>query len=163
MEPYRKIKNNLGQGLIEALVALGAAVIVISTIAIAVVTAVNNSDFSKNQNLAKTYAEQGLEYVRTQAREDWTSFSALGTGARKYCLPEGSTEISGASVDECDINVDNLFVRSVNLSISGCSANGRKVTVSVAWSDGKCSAADDYCHEALLETCLENINRVSAP
>lgn len=158
---FKRIKNSYGQGLIEALVALGAAVIVISTIAIAVVTAVNNSDFSKNQNLAKTYAEQGLESIRTQAREDWNSFFNLPVG--NYCLAEEEKEIAGGPVPSCNKNISNLFVRSVNISSLGCSAQGRKASVSVSWTDGKCSGTNDYCHEALLETCLNNINSVPAP
>jgi Tfp pilus assembly protein PilV len=156
------LQDNKGQGLIEALVALGAAVIIISTIAIAVVTAVNNSDFSKNQNLAKTYAEQGLESIRTQARQNWASFYTLPLGS--YCLPEGRVEISGnPETSGCNVNVNNFFVRTITLSSLGCSAQGRKALVEVAWTDGKCSATDDYCHEALLETCLENINSVPTP
>jgi len=56
--------NQKGQGLVEALIALGAAVIIIAAITIAVITAVSNSDFSTEQNLATGFAQQGMEIVR---------------------------------------------------------------------------------------------------
>lgn len=154
-----KIFTNKGQGLIEALVALGAGVIVISTIAIAVITAVNNSDFSKNQDLAKTYAEQGLEIIRGIARNNWNE-----AVAGNYCLAKDSTILESGNT--CSENVDN-FVRSVKIANSDdpqdCQG-GRKVTVSVNWLDGRCKDANKpYCHSATVESCIFNIQSVPMP
>ena len=55
--------NQKGQGLLEALVALSAAVIIIAGMTIAAITAVSNSDFAKYQSLATDYAQQGMEIV----------------------------------------------------------------------------------------------------
>ncbi|OGH11414.1 MAG: hypothetical protein A3B38_01130 [Candidatus Levybacteria bacterium RIFCSPLOWO2_01_FULL_36_13] len=156
------IKEN-GQGLIEAMVALGAAVIVISTIAVAVITAVNNSDFSKNQNTASAYAQQGLEIVRDKAENNWTTFS---TYTSTYCLNKDVTDLATRpdSQGNCAL-IDNVFVRKINISQndSNCTnGTGSKVKSMVSWSDGKCTDTvnNKYCHTVQLESCMANINSV---
>lgn len=154
------MRNQLGQSLIEALVALGAAVIVISAVVIAVISAQNNADFSKNQNLATQYAQQGMEILRQQSESSWTTFSAYsGT----YCLDEGSSTLT-ASGGACSVNINNFFVRSLTISQNnaGCSG-GAKVSSVVAWGDGKCNASNLYCHNVTLDSCLTNINGSISP
>jgi len=102
-----------------------------------------------------------LESIRTQARNDWASFSTLAVG--QYCMAEGVSEVSGGPVTSCNKNINNLFVRSVDISTLNCGTGARKATVTVAWSDSKCANDTDYCHNALLETCLNNINSVPTP
>lgn len=154
--------NSKGQGLIEALIALGAAAIIVSAIAVVVITSVSNSTFSKNQNLATQYAQQGIDILRSQSASDWTSF-ATRSGA--FCL-NGGTNNLGQSVTSCSLpNVDNFFVREVTITqlSANCSGSAR-VSVDVSWGDGKCtSSSNPYCHSVLLDSCLANINSVSAP
>ena len=153
--------NQKGQSLIEALIALGAAAFIVSAVAMAVITAVNNSDFSKNQNLATQYAQQGMDILRHKSESDWQSFSAYGGN---YCLSQDSTALTPQSV-ECPKNISNFFVRQITISqnSSGCSGNAR-VSVSVAWTDGKCtSSANVYCHAAVLDSCLANITQTQLP
>lgn len=154
--------NNKGQGLIEALIALGAAAIIVSAIAIVVITSVSNSTFSKNQNLATQYAQQGIDILRSQSASDWTSF-ATRSGA--FCL-NGGTNNLGSSVVSCTTpNVDNFFIREVTITQGSSSCSGNvKVSVDVSWRDGKCTSSSDlYCHSVLLDSCLANINSVTAP
>lgn len=155
------MKNQLGQSLIEALVALGAAVIVISAVVIAVIAAQNNADFSKNQNLATQYAQQGMEVLRQQSETSWQTFS---TYSGSYCLDEGSTTLSSSGGSSCSVNISNFFVRSItiNQNNAGCSG-GAKVSVIVAWADGKCNASNLYCHNVTLDSCLTNINGTISP
>ena len=68
------MKNQKGQSLIEALIALGAAAVIVSAITVASITAINNSDYSKYQNLAGQYADQGLEYLRQLSASNWSGF-----------------------------------------------------------------------------------------
>ena len=84
--------NEKGQSLVEALIALGVAVIVVSAMAVAAITSVNNADFSKYQNLATNYAQQGLEVMRQQAQSNWAFFASQvplyssGSSGETYCL-----------------------------------------------------------------------------
>lgn len=153
--------SSKGQSLVEAIIALGAAVVIISAIAIAVITSVSNSDFSKNQNLATHFAQQGIEILRGQSESDWTSFA---TRSGTFCLTQGNSNL-GLPTSSCNLpNINNFFIRKVVISPgnAGCSTN-TKVSVTVSWSDGKCSLSNAYCHSVLLDTCLANINSISAP
>lgn len=155
------MRNSKGQSLIEALIALSAAVAVISAIAIAVIASINNADFSKNQNLAAQYAQQGMEILKQQSGSDWTTFSGYsGT----YCLAENSTTLTPQGV-ACTLNISTTFVRQVSISQanSNCSG-GAQVVVSVAWADGKCTSnLNPYCHNVTLNSCLANVDAKSAP
>jgi type II secretory pathway pseudopilin PulG len=189
--------NQKGQSLIEALVALGAAVIIVSAITIAVITAVNNSDFAKYQNLANGYAQQGIQVIQQKAQLDWND-TATYSGAAVWCLPQGTTDFYSHDILPTDpncsdnsVNVADKFFRQVSFTkispsnncnglnpppccITGtpvdCSAsldNARlcssKATVTVSWTDGKCSqdssSVNYYCHQVKLDTCITDINR----
>lgn len=152
--------NQKGQSLIEAVVALGAAVFIISAIAVVVITSVNNSDFSKYQNLATQYSQQGMEILKQQSQSDWSTFSGLsGT----YCLNQGSTTLTNFFGTICAKNINNFFVRQVVIDQGSLSCNSStKVSVSVYWSDGKCPI-NTYCHDVTLDSCLTNINGVLVP
>ncbi|MBI3984615.1 MAG: hypothetical protein HY344_01545 [Candidatus Levybacteria bacterium] len=150
-----------GQSLIEAIVALSAAVLIISAIAVAVLTSVGNSDYSKNQNKATLYAQEELESLRESSEISWSNFSSQGSGI--YCV--GSNEVLESSVSNCSTaNLDNYYIRQVDLydfNTSGCT-NSRKVRVSVFWSDGKCQSGQ-FCHNVVLESCFADNNTLPTP
>ena len=154
--------NQKGQGLVEALIALGAAVIIISAITVAVITAVHNSDFAKYQNLATNYAEQGIQIVQQKSQLDWTD-TATYSGTGVWCLPQGTTDFYSHVTDSyCaskGVNVQNKFFRQLELkSSSSCSTN-IQVEVTVKWTDSKCSGISDLCHNVILYSCIADINR----
>jgi len=162
-----------GQSILEALVALGAATIVMSAIAIAIIASVNNSDFSKYQNQATQYSQQGIEILKQQSVSAWPTFSGYASGL-VYCFPLGTTLINPLGVS-CSPNIgtNNFFVRSAVITKSNldCPGNpnvaanrGTLVSVSTAWSDGKCKdSANPYCHSVVLNSCITDVNRVSSP
>jgi hypothetical protein len=102
--------NQKGQSLVEALIALGVATIVVSAMAVAAITAVNNADFSKYQNLATQYAQQGVEIVRQQSQTDWNIFYTNYVGSwpsgRSWCLSQNLTW-SPMPVTGCTKNINN--------------------------------------------------------
>jgi Tfp pilus assembly protein PilV len=178
--------NQKGQSLIEALIALGAAVIIVAAITIAVITAVGNSDFSKYQNLATGYAQQGIQIVTQKSQLDWVD---TATYSGTWCLPQGTTDfytsLGGAT---CPVNVTDKFVRELDFTkISPCAtpnanspcctpsslpdssspqfcannpaACSSQVKVTVKWTDGKCSESLPFCHHVILDSCITDINR----
>lgn len=154
------MKNQFGQSLVEALVALGAAIVVISAVVVATITALNNADFSKNQNLATQYAQQAMEILRQQSETNWNSFSAY---SGKYCLSKGSSTLIPAGAT-CPVNVDNFFIRTINIAQNNANCSGAaKVSVIVSWNDGKCNSSSSYCHNVTLDSCLANINNTLSP
>lgn len=150
-----------GQTLIEVLVAITAAVLVISAIAVAIISALNNAQFSKNQNMATQYAQEGMEIIRQIRSSDWSTFNNLSTG--HYCLDKDSKELV-LSID-CGQNVD-IFVREIDIekNSSSCNNNQTKAIIQVSWSDGKCTNRINlFCHKVRLVSCFSDFNVVPTP
>jgi type II secretory pathway pseudopilin PulG len=158
--------NQKGQTLVEALVALGAAVVVVSAITVAVITAVSNSDFAEYQNLATGYAQQGIQIVQQKSQLDW-AHTATYSGTGIWCLPQGTTDfyshITDPNCSDNSVNIQDKFFRQVELISSAKCNNNIQAEVTVAWTDGKCSAdpalSNYYCHNVTLDTCIADINR----
>ncbi len=163
--------NNKGQGLVEALVALGVISIVLSAIAIAVISSVNNSDYSTKQNKATSYAQTELETLSQLSKTNWATFNTYdGT----YCVGEdGQLGTSQAAI--CTFpNLDNeTLIRQVdfNKNDDSCSPGtgsikGTSVTVTVKWADGKCGLVNQersFCHNAQVRSCYTDINTLPTP
>lgn len=156
------IKKESGQTLIEVLIALAAAVAIISAIVITVVTSLSNVEFSKNQNLASQYAREGIEIVRQMARNSWSTF--LTYTNTNYCLSQGSTTLTAMPPSGCGQNV-GVFVRQLTIDQTSVSCqSSAKVTVTVSWSDSKCTPGTNiFCHQVQLQSCVANINPVQSP
>lgn len=147
--------TNKGQTIIEAVVSLGIAVFILSAITIAIISSVNNSDFSKNQDLATQYSQQGMEVLKQKSSSDWATFS---TYSGTYCLPENSTALSSPGVNGCTTNISNFFIRQVDVGASSDCIGGVKVSVSTLWTDSKCTDESKlFCHNVTLDSCLSNL------
>lgn len=162
------LNGTKGQTLIEVLVALGVAGLVLSAIGVSIGSALNNTQFSKNQNTASQYAQEGMEQVRKLRDSQWATFSGLvpSNGVSDYCLDQGSATFKRAG-SECSLssfNIDNTFVRKISLEKNGspCSGNATKVVVSVSWTDNKCTGLN-LCHNVTLSSCLSTTFLVPTP
>lgn len=103
-----------GQTLIEVLLALGTAVVVLSATVVAVLSALNNAQFSKNQNIATQYAQEGMEVMRKMRNSNWTLFSSY---SGQYCLDQNSTQLLGRNLTTQGCNGQNvgIFAREVDV------------------------------------------------
>lgn len=151
-----------GQTLIEVLVALSISVFVVSGTTIAVISALNNAQFSKNQNLATQHAQEGMEFLRNLRNNDWGTFrESLGS----FCLGKGSTALERKLSLDCPQNVDN-FIRQIDIKTdeAPCLGDQVKATVYVGWADGKCISRTDYfCHKVKLSTCFSKSEVIPSP
>ncbi|TSC53514.1 MAG: Uncharacterized protein LiPW16_371 [Microgenomates group bacterium LiPW_16] len=117
-------KNSLpaswrGQSLLEVLVAMAAAILIIGGLVAAVIVAVRNAQFARNQALATKYANEGMENTRSLRDTDWNTFWGVGTRT------EGPNPISGT-----------VFSRTIKYEdASGGTNDKMKVTVTVSWTD----------------------------
>lgn len=149
-----------GQTLIEILIAMSAAVIVLSAITLTIISALSNAQYSKNQNLATQYAQEGMEVVRKIRDNDWNTFAGF---SGKYCLGKGSFSLGSSVPGACPQNID-IFVREINIENSASCNNGTQAIVRVKWSDGKCGDRTNiFCHEASLVSCFTDANLVPTP
>lgn len=147
-----------GQSLLESVLALAAIAIVLSGIAVTVVSSLSNSTYGKSQALATQYSQEGLEVLRKIRNNDYYSFRNYNGN---YCLGKNVTILPPPS--SCSVpNVDN-FIRSVAIEQSpGCGIDIAKVTVKVSWTDGKCPSSA-YCHTSSLESCMSTVNPIQGP
>lgn len=160
-------KYTQGQTLIEALVALGVIAVIMSAIVIAVVSALRNAQYSKNQNLAQQYAQQGMELMRQARDADWGTFSSYATASvTQYCLDKGSTVLHTRDLSVphgCSYggrspqNID-VFARQVDFTsgTAECGSGNLRVAVSVSWSDGVCNTSNVFCHKVQLVSCFSS-------
>lgn len=172
-----------GQTLIEVLVGLAAAVAVMSAMTVSTINALNNAQFSRSQNLATNYAQQGMEVVKNLQAIDYGTFSSLsGT----YCFAQSCNEIDGdpthvgqacakISGARCPgtLNIGSQFVRTVTFhtndaEVAKCNANGTtentKVDVTLSWYDQRCTNSSNlYCHNVIVSSCFNDAEIVPTP
>lgn len=173
--PRSKNNPQRGQSLLEVLVALGAATVIVTSFVVVIINALSNTQYSKNQNLAAQYAQEGMEIVRKMRDTDYTSFDTLAT-ATTYCLDSNDPVVNPANIRDDTINgcstgvgdppenVGNIFARRVEIRSPGSCIRGKEVIVSVLWVDGKCSDSSNlFCHKVELRSCLTDFNVVPTP
>jgi Tfp pilus assembly protein PilV len=155
-----------GSTLVEALLALTFVIIIITAVVISVITSLSSTDFTKNQNLATQYAQEGLDIARYMRDNNYTVFRALPSN-RLYCANIETSSIENGG--SCNIVIDN-FRRQVYLNHNGDAQGGANrctnatyVASIVSWADGKCRSETDFCHKVQLDGCLYDINRVPNP
>ena len=156
------LRRQKGQTLIEALVALGIAVTIISAITSVVVSSLNNSTYSKNQDLARSYVQQSLEKIRGLVQSNYSTF--LNTySSLSYCIDDNNNLVTKSA--NCNSIKTGIFIREADFETqsSDCQSN-LKVTVTVSWNDSKCnSRLNLYCHNVSSSTCFANLNAVPSP
>lgn len=143
--------------------ALSVVVVLISAAVVSVISALSNSQYSKNQVLATQYAQEGMELVRKENNAD----PALSNESGTYCLGENVTTFSTPSTSSplCSPNIPSsspVFIRQIIIvqnDTSNCSG-GASATVDVLWSDGKCNSSSPYCHDVKVASCFSGVNAV---
>lgn len=168
-------KKQSGQTLLEAIIALSTAVIILSAMTVIILSSLNNAQFSRNQNQATQYAQQGIEFLKNQSQYNWATFSSYGNV--NYCFSQdGTTPTQKPALPGCAQSpyiINGLFVREVTInqyaagntdaSCPPTSAARALVTVSVGWSDNKCSATSQYCHKVKLISCIYKSTSIPTP
>ncbi len=150
-----------GQILVEAILALGITMFIITGIVIALVSSLNNSIFTKNQNLASNFAQEGIDIARNQKESDYEAFSALGSPPTTYCLDGGQTTIVASKTSCPTPNIGSIFIRKIRIRPdSTCGPNAISVASIVSWNDSKCSGGS-LCHKVELDSCFSNLNAIN--
>ncbi len=143
-----------GETLIEALAALALVAIVISAITTLITTSLSNATYNENQTLATKFAQQGIESVRQIRNANYVAFRTYNG---LYCLGKGQSSLGPPQSACAAPNTDN-FIRSVQIEQTpGCATNVARITVNVAFTDGKCTG-NSYCHIQTHTSCLSTVN-----
>src|SRR5258708_22405731 len=156
------MKLQKGQTLLEVLIALGLLSIIMSSLIVVILSALNNANFGKNQNLATQYAQEGMEIMRNIRDQNYGTFSSL---AGTYCIPENCHDSQCFIATPCTVNIKTEFVRKVtiNRNAAVCGGVSTKSTLAVSWNDGKCKTRSTYCHNVTLTSCLSSLDVQPAP
>lgn len=152
-----------GQSLIEALLALAFAVVIITAVVIAVITSLNNTTFTKNQNLASQYAQEGIDIARNMRDSSYAEFKALPNN-KSYCAGADG-KLSTDSFCTVDGFERRVFLDHTGLDEKGiprCQAGSSFVASIVSWIDSKCTGST-ACHSVQLDSCFADPNRAFGP
>lgn len=113
-----------GQSLVEVIVALAIALLVILALVRVTVISMRNASFARNQALATQYAQEAMEWIRSQRDEDWGNL-AEGT----YCLSDSLSWSTGS----CSYTLEGIFKREAVLTPQ--EADKFEVLVTVSWAE----------------------------
>ena len=165
-----------GQTLLEILLAFSVSILVLSAIVIGITTSLSNTQYTKNQGLANSYAKEAMAVVRQIRDSSWGNFSRLKdfTTNITYCLGQNPTELKELTPPNQNcwaqnpVPAEGIFSREVKFEHNSpsCVTNvgsGSKVTVEVSWSDNKCPVGTPLCHNVELITCFSNIDQKQSP
>lgn len=104
--------------------------------------------------IASHYAEEAIEWVRSEKETDWTVFTGLDStsGPETYCINTLNWSSGGTCLDY-ELGSPNVFKREVTLTNDPDSTTPDQVNVSVSvyWLDtnGEMSVTIDTVHKLL--------------
>ena len=122
---------NVGQSLLEAVVAVGIVILLITGLIAATTSTLRFGQMSKDRTQALQYAKEGMEIVRIIRDTNWDDIPQT---TATYCLAKGARTLGGCPMDP----IDAMFSRTINFSDDGttCVApDCRKVTITVSWME----------------------------
>lgn len=132
--------------MFELIIALGIGVVIVTAIVQLVTVSVRNASFAKDKTEATRYAQQALEWFRSQKEQDWASFYSQRSGSPAYwCLPALSWDAPSVRAQCTSQTITNTnFKRQAELTQSLIDADGNGTldtnivvaAVTVSWDEG---------------------------
>ena len=124
-----KMKKNLGQSIIEVIVALALIAVVVLGLVKVTITSINNAGFARDQRAATKYAQEGIENTRKSKEETPVTFWGK----------------SGLQTAE---TLDKFTRETTYTPNDAQNPNSMTILVEVLWSDSKGE------HQSSLQTNL---------
>lgn len=155
------MKLQRGQTIIEAVIALTTIMLILTAIAIVVVSGLYNSQFIRNQNLANKYSQQGMEFIRNMQQNDIAQFGSYNLITT--CIDEQTLTLTTENCNQ--VNVGGTHIRTIQLNkdVAPCQAGETRVTVASKWGSSKCPDDNTFCHASVLSSCLPYQGSSSTP
>jgi hypothetical protein len=129
-------KSKSGQSLVEAVVAVGMVILLVTGLVSATTSTLRFGQMSKDRTQALQYAKEGLEIVRIIKEANWNDIPLV---TQTHCLSKGQQTLGGEVLGECPHDIDGKFSRTLTFSDDGshCIAaeSCRKVTMTVGWEE----------------------------
>jgi Tfp pilus assembly protein PilV len=133
---------NKGQRLFEVVVALAISALVVVALVSLVSNSIRNATFSKNKSLASTYAQETIEWLRSERDNDVSTFMTNAL-TPSWCFPSLNWSSPGScSTDKKIQNTEFLRKGSFTVSTENNIETGQvknivNVTIDVSWSDSQ--------------------------
>ncbi len=132
-----------GQILLETLIAFSIAVVVLIAVMNLATRSVNNSGVSDRTSEATSYADQGINWVKSQVVLSWSDFNDSFTSGSHYCLQTLSnwtpspTPAAGSCGTGQEISGTQFFREAVLFKLTDSNLrNYIEATVTVTWTEG---------------------------
>ena len=121
-------KFSKGQSLVEVLASLGMVILIVAALVNLVTASLRSSNYAKTASQANKFAQEGIEWLRSQRDRavDWDSFKSSVVGTR--CLRSFS---EGLVTGDCTLT-GTIFKREAVISEDGMRLN---VKITVKWDD----------------------------
>lgn len=135
-----KNHNEKGQSLFELVVAIAISALIIISIVSLVTNALKSANFSKNNAVATSLAQETVEWLRSQRDDNIATFLAKadvnGSGSSLWCF----VNLDWEKPQSCSSNdlIDNLFIREGNFvkdTVGGKTVIHTNIVVS--WDDSQ--------------------------
>jgi len=120
------LRARKGQSLVEAVVAIGISLVVITGLVVLAVGAVRTATLSRNRSLAVQYAQEGMEALRSVRDRDYTELPSSGGPYRVVWTGSEWNTLAGTETL-------GMFTRS--FAVSEPAAGKLQFDLSVTWTD----------------------------
>lgn len=132
LKAIRFLPARSGQSLVEAIVAIGITILVVTGLVILATGAVRSATLTKNRSLAVQYAQEGLEALRSVRDR---SFAELPVGGESYPNRLVWTGSAWSTLPGKEtITASNISYRR-SFTSTLVSAGKLKIAMKVAWAD----------------------------
>ena len=134
---YYLLSTNSGQSLFEVVVAVGLSALILVGIASLSSASVRNSGYSRNNAQATKYAQEALEWLRSQRDAGWNNLLDHSNDTGKvHCI--NTLPPSAWDVIVCqDMISGTTFSRTVTLTTDSSDSNKIDAFVTVSWTDAQ--------------------------
>ncbi len=130
----------IGQSMFELIIALAIGIIIVTAVVVVASNSVRNSSFSKNNAAATRYAQEGMEWLRGQRDQSWTTFSSKASvSGFDWCLQTLAWPAVNGNCTSSQTVSGTSYVRQVNLKLKNYDTNADNETVEatmvVSWTE----------------------------
>ena len=136
-------RSREGQSLVEAIVAIGISVVIITGLVVLAVGAVRTATLSRNRAIAVQYAQEGIEALRSIRDRDFAVLGSLASNTNYQLVPPGSQWNVAPGTRNITVSGVVFQQKFVKSTAAPASASKPRFTVTVSWTDSAGSHTAD--------------------
>ena len=139
-----------GFSLIEVLVFVTVLGVFFVAAATVVTFLLSTMKASEHRIIATRYAEEAIEWIKTEKEEDWSVFAGNSSDSgKRYCANTLNWDTTGACATSNLFGTPTIFKREIVLTSSGAPIDQVTVSVIVYWNET--NRTDDVTIDTILK------------